>query len=212
MKHAQNKIVKIAKQWIVSTLCFIIRHTAKVNHKLIVLHSSPDFSDNAKALYDYMIANGYDKDFDIYFAVEHLSRCESLWGDKALTTKQLLRELSYYRRLFFIAHPAVSLPFFSPAQLKRVANILRIAVKLNLARLFKRLKTFDNRGKLHTVVGRNFFSARKLLFNSVISQNRAPATRTGISAASAVGKYLYSFQNRNSFFSLSNLYFATNGG
>lgn len=83
MKHAQNKIVKIAKQWIVSTLCFIIRHTAKVNHKLIVLHSSPDFSDNAKALYDYMIANGYDKDFDIYFAVEHLSRCESLWGDKA---------------------------------------------------------------------------------------------------------------------------------
>ena len=83
MKRALHKIVRTTKDWIVATLCFIMRHISKVNNKLVVFSSSPDFSDNAKALYDYMIANGYDKVYDIYFAVENLPRCEILWGGKA---------------------------------------------------------------------------------------------------------------------------------
>ena len=43
-------------------------------------------------------------------------------------------------RVFFIAHPVVFLPFFSPSQLQCVANILRIAVKCYLAGFLEHFK------------------------------------------------------------------------
>ena len=65
-----GKIIKLFKSWFVDMVCFVLRHTTKIHDNRIVFHSRPDFSDNAKALYKYMMANGYDKKYDIYFAVE----------------------------------------------------------------------------------------------------------------------------------------------
>ena len=78
-----DKIIKLFKSWIVNTVCFVLRHTTKIHDNRIVFHSRPDFSDNAKALYKYMMANGYDKKYDIYFAVEDLARCEKQFAGEA---------------------------------------------------------------------------------------------------------------------------------
>ena len=78
-----GKIIKLFKSWFVDTVCFVLRHTTKIHDNRIVFHSRPDFSDNAKALYKYMMANGYDKKYDIYFAVEDLARCEKQFAGEA---------------------------------------------------------------------------------------------------------------------------------
>lgn len=40
-----------------------------IDEHIVILRSYPDYSDNGRALADYMIENGYDKDYRIYYDV-----------------------------------------------------------------------------------------------------------------------------------------------
>lgn len=54
---------------------FIVRFYCKkcipVNNELVLFRSTPDFSDNARALAEYLAENGYLNRYTVYFDVEH---------------------------------------------------------------------------------------------------------------------------------------------
>lgn len=50
---------------------FFIRLLMPVNEFVVVFRSMPDFADNARALAEYMIENGYTKKYKIYFDVQN---------------------------------------------------------------------------------------------------------------------------------------------
>ena len=56
----------------------MIRSRFPINDHQIILRSFPDYSDNARALADYLVENGYDREYDIYFDVADLNS----WKDK----------------------------------------------------------------------------------------------------------------------------------
>lgn len=49
---------------------YIIKCCFPINETVVVFRSTPDYSDNARALADYMVENGYNKKYKIYFDVE----------------------------------------------------------------------------------------------------------------------------------------------
>ena len=51
---------------------FFIRIIYPVDESVIILRSMPDYSDNARALSEYMVKNGYTKKYKIYFDVNNL--------------------------------------------------------------------------------------------------------------------------------------------
>lgn len=59
-------IIRIVKKmYILFIKCFI-----PIKKGTVVFNSLPDFSDNARALVEYMVANGYNNRFKLFFAVE----------------------------------------------------------------------------------------------------------------------------------------------
>lgn len=52
---------------------FFIKLLYPVDDSVIILRSMPDYSDNARALSDYMLENGYTEKYKIYFDVDNLS-------------------------------------------------------------------------------------------------------------------------------------------
>lgn len=77
------KYLNTLKEYVISCLCFILRHLTHIKNNTIVFHSTPDFSDNAKALYQYLVANGYSEKYDIYFAVNNIAHCLEKYPDEA---------------------------------------------------------------------------------------------------------------------------------
>lgn len=73
--------MKMKKQ-IYSTIRKILRiwckHTVKVNPRIIVFSSYVDYSDNSRALSDYLLQNGYAEKYDIYWKVNDAKRCRAL--------------------------------------------------------------------------------------------------------------------------------------
>lgn len=61
---------------------FFILHFCKLESNVIVFFSSPDYSDNAKALYNYMCANGYKSKYTMYFVVKELHYCKKLYKNE----------------------------------------------------------------------------------------------------------------------------------
>lgn len=51
---------------------FFIRILYPIDESVIILRSMPDYSDNARALSDYMLKNGYTEKYIIYFDVDNL--------------------------------------------------------------------------------------------------------------------------------------------
>lgn len=82
-KQPGKNLITTLKDSIVNVMCHMARWFIKVDDRVVVFYSLPDYSDNAKALYQYMMANGYDKKYDIYFAAENPAQCELLHGDEA---------------------------------------------------------------------------------------------------------------------------------
>ena len=52
----------------------ILRIYCPVNKHLIILRSFPDYSDNARALAEYLVNNGYDTEYDICFDVADIRK------------------------------------------------------------------------------------------------------------------------------------------
>ena len=110
-------------------------------------------------------------------------------GDLMLLAQveHLLPEVGVERRVFFVAHPAVFLPFDGPALGHGVHDILRVGVERDGARLGQGGEGGDDAHELHAVVRRRLLAAGELLAAAVVLQDRAPAPRAGIAGAGAVG-------------------------
>lgn len=52
---------------------FLIKKTYPTDESVIILKSMPDYSDNARALCEFMIQNGYTNKYKIYFDVSNLA-------------------------------------------------------------------------------------------------------------------------------------------
>ena len=66
-------------------------------------------------------------------------------------------------------------------------HILRIGMHLRRHRLLQRAQGLDHGRHFHAVVGRLRLAAKQLPFGFAAAQDRAPAARSGIPAAGAVG-------------------------
>ena len=56
---------------------FFLQHLFPVNNHLIIFRSMPDYADNARALAEYMVDNGYTKEYSIYFDVNDIKKRQS---------------------------------------------------------------------------------------------------------------------------------------
>lgn len=82
---------------------FFIKLFCPVDGSVVVYHSIPDFSDNARALAEYMESNGYTKKFRIFFIVENEKLYSSRNGEIVFITckaKYGKYKLSCLRRLY----------------------------------------------------------------------------------------------------------------
>lgn len=63
-----NKLNKISNRLYLACLR-LARNVVKINPRIMVFMSTPDFSDNSLALTEYLLKNGYTSKYDIYWAV-----------------------------------------------------------------------------------------------------------------------------------------------
>lgn len=56
------------------SLIIVIKTCIPVNKTVVIFKSMPDFSDNARALAEFMVENGYTKKYSIFFDVEENER------------------------------------------------------------------------------------------------------------------------------------------
>lgn len=95
-----HKVMERAYGW-------YIKHFARVDKSKVLFRSKPDYSDNARALADYMVKNGYTKKYKIYFDVNNLSKyedsvegisfvsCKNKWGWYKLQRMYLMITAGY---------------------------------------------------------------------------------------------------------------------
>jgi hypothetical protein len=102
---------------------------------------------------------------------------------------QFLPKLGILDRLLVGRPPSVLPPFVDPAG-DPVADVIAVGVKLDPARLGKRLEPFDRSNKLHAIIGRQGLAAGDFAFLVAHSKERGPAPGTGVSAARTVGEDL----------------------
>lgn len=55
-----------------------LMHFGKLNPSMIIFESSPDYSDNSRALSDYMVNNGYLEKYKIYWSVSNADYCRRI--------------------------------------------------------------------------------------------------------------------------------------
>lgn len=84
-----------------------LKQFAPVDKSVILFRSKPDYSDNSRALADYMVMNGYTKKYKLYFDVSNLSKykdcvegisfvsCMNKWGWYKLREMHLLITAGY---------------------------------------------------------------------------------------------------------------------
>lgn len=73
-----NKLKGLIFDWVSKPLEYLLRRIFSVDKRIIVFNSRPDYSDNARALSEYMIDNGYLKKYNIYWVVEDPKKCREL--------------------------------------------------------------------------------------------------------------------------------------
>lgn len=52
----------------------IIKYCLPIDKSLVIFRSKPDYSDNARALAEYMVENGYTKKYKVYYDVENKNK------------------------------------------------------------------------------------------------------------------------------------------
>ncbi len=80
---------------------FCIKKVYSVDESLIILKSTPDYSDNARALAEYMVKNGYTDKYKIYFEVGNLEYYKNrIEGVTFISSKMGCHYFSYLRLIF----------------------------------------------------------------------------------------------------------------
>lgn len=84
---------------------FFIKTFYSIDESMIILKSMPDYSDNARALCEYMVRNGYTNKYKIYFIVSNLDYCRNrIEGVTFISSKSNLGCFHFsYLRLIFTA-------------------------------------------------------------------------------------------------------------
>jgi len=114
-----------------------------------------------------------------------LTQCQRTWwrdGERF----EFAPQVGILHRLAVGGLPAVALPAVDPG-LDPVLHVLRIGVEIDLARGLQRFQRADHRGQFHAVVRRRGFAAAQLLLAVARDEERAPAARTGVPLARAIG-------------------------
>ena len=82
---------------------FFVKKIYSVDKSVIILKSTPDYSDNARALAEYMVKNGYTNKYKIYFDVSNLeyykNRIDGVTFISSKSEKGCFR-FSYLRLIF----------------------------------------------------------------------------------------------------------------
>src|SRR5882724_2850604 len=81
--------------------------------------------------------------------------------------------------------PAARFPCMQPLR-DAATYVLRVGVHARLHRALQRFESADHRRELHPVVGRHRFGTGQLLLALAEAQERGPAARPGVTAASPV--------------------------
>ena len=101
---------------------------------------------------------------------------------------EALPEIDILDRLLVRRAPAVAFPVGNPRH-DTVAQILTVGVDIDPARPLERLERRDRRHQLHAVIGGIELAAFEFLFAVAEREDRAPAPRTRIARAGAVGMH-----------------------
>ena len=112
--------------------------------------------------------------------------------------QELFPQIDVKGRLFVGFYPAFLLPAVNPAFGDTVNDIFAVCGQYDLAGFLECFKSGYDTEQLHTVVSGGFISAGEFFFDIAEAQDYAIAAGTGVSAASAVGKYLNSFNDSHS--------------
>lgn len=72
-----------------------IKHFIPIKRHVILFKSIPDYTDNARALAEYMVEKGYNKFYKIYFDVENLSKYKD--SVEGITFVSCKNKLNLYR-------------------------------------------------------------------------------------------------------------------
>src|SRR5258707_11909195 len=107
---------------------------------------------------------------------------------------EALPQLDILHRLLVGGAPAVLLPAMDPLG-DAVTHVDAVGEKAHAARSLQRLQSLDGRHQLHAVVGGGRITAGEFAFAApslrlLDAEDRAPAARSGISAAGAIGEDL----------------------
>ena len=111
--------------------------------------------------------------------------------------KELFPQVNIKGRFFIGFYPAFFLPAVDPAFCNAVDNIFAVGSQNNTARFFEGGKPCNYAQKLHTVVSGSGVAAGDFFFDAVVSENDAETSRSGIAAASSIGKYFDCFDNNS---------------
>ena len=113
-----HKMIELCWGWCVKTF-------APVDKSVVLFNSKPDYADNARALAEYMLANGYTEKYKIFFDVDNLSKfkgsvdgitfvsCKNKWKWYNLRYMHLMITAGYS---LFTHGPIVSKRYRKPGQ------------------------------------------------------------------------------------------------
>lgn len=92
-------VLETFRRLIMKSFCPYIAHVIKtepLNDNVIVFQSRPDYSDNGKALSEYMIHNGYGSKYKLFWLVEDRRTAESLYPNAGVTFLQMYDKFGSY--------------------------------------------------------------------------------------------------------------------
>lgn len=82
--YIRKIILKILDVLIKPFYVLIVRTICPIRNNVIVLNSLPDYSDNARAISEYLVNNGYASKYKIYWAVTNPEACRIKYGEEHL--------------------------------------------------------------------------------------------------------------------------------
>src|ERR1700759_734189 len=116
----------------------------------------------------------------------HPDPIDLVWRPRGV---EALPQLDILHRLLVRGAPSVLLPAVDPLG-DAVAHVDAVGEETHAARPLQRLQPLDGRHQLHAVVGGGRIAAGEFALPTADAQDRAPAARSGISAAGAIGEDL----------------------
>ena len=83
-------------------LAYLLNFILPKDSRKIFFYSSPDYSDNARAVYEEMVRQGLDKKYSVVWAVKDLQKYKKVLPDVILVKHRTVRNLWHFCRSKFI--------------------------------------------------------------------------------------------------------------